>query len=386
MNTVLSSAQQIRVPPLLQQPFRLLFLCASLCASLEILVWALFLHLGLIPATALPPLLWHGHEMLYGFAAALMAGFMLTAVAEWTRLPTVTPVSLLILVMVWLAARIAFLLPAVIPYPVTAVVDCAFFPLLAVLIARPILRSRNRRNVFLIPLLLAFVLADILFHLAVTGVIRLTAYNTLVWVIDLLTVLMLVIGGRVIPFFTQRRLSGIEVRSYRWVNWSVNGGAALLVLLDIILPGSMVLAIVSLLVALLVLVRLSGWRSLKTWREPMLWVLHLGYLWLAIGLILRGVSLLTHDFPEITALHAITVGALGSLSIGMMTRVPLGHTGRLLTAGVPMTVAFGLVTLAAILRVSGVSSLWSIAGIVWTLAFAIYFIRFIPVHFGPRRT
>lgn len=362
-----------------------MFLGASLFASLDILAWALFLHLGLIPAASLSPLLWHGHEMLFGFAAALMAGFLLTAVADWTKLPVVTPVSLAGLAIVWLLGRIAFLLPALIPYPVAAVLDFAFFPLLALLVARPILQSRNRRNLFLIPLLLAFALADALFHLAVAGVIRLTAYQALIWVIDLLTVLMLVIGGRVIPFFTERRIAKAGVRSYRGINWCVNGGAVLLVLLDVVLPDSTALGIVSLLVAILALVRLLGWKPWKTWREPMLWVLHLGYLWLVIGLGLRGLALLAHAIPEITALHAIIVGALGSLSIGMMTRVPLGHTGRPLQAGPFMTTAFLLITAAAILRMIGYSGLLPLAGALWALAFAVYFIRFIPVHFGPAR-
>lgn len=385
MNSFAPSVPAASVPPIVQQPFRLLFLCAAMSASLGLFTWALFLHLGLLPATALPPLLWHGHEMLFGFAGALMAGFLLTAVANWTGLPTVTPLSLLLLVAVWLAARVAFLLPGRLPYAVSAILDCAFFPTLAVLVARPILKTRNRRNLFLIPLLLAFALADLLFHLNVAGLIRLPAYRVLLWTIDLLAVLMLAIGGRVIPFFTQRHLSGIALRNHHWINWSVNGGAALLVLLDIALPGSAALAIISLLVAALALLRLWGWRPLQTWREPMLWVLHLGYLWLAIGLMLRGIALLTHAFPEITALHAITVGALGSLAIGMMTRVALGHTGRTMAAGYFMTAAFVLVSVAAVLRLTGVPGLLPLAGTFWALAFAVYFIRFLLVMLAPRR-
>lgn len=371
-------------PPWLLQPFRLLFAGASLWASAGMSLWAGFLHLGWLPATTLSPLLWHGHEMLFGFGGALMAGFLLTAVANWTGMPTSTPPSLALLVALWLAARLAFLLPAL-PYAVSAALDCTFFPLLGALVARPLLQARDRRNLFLIPLLLALALADLLFHLAAAGRLRLPADRVLGWAIDLLTVLMLVIGGRIIPFFTTRRLSAVHPRRRRALDWSVNGGALLMALIDVAAPSSAWLGGASLLLAILVLLRLWGWQPWRSWREPMLWVLHLGYLWLAAGLGLRAVALLSGGLPEITALHALTVGALGSLAIGMMTRVGLGHTGRRLHAGNWMTAAFLLVQAAALLRVGADGNLLPLAASLWTLAFAIYFLRFLPVHFGPLR-
>ncbi|MGH8291853.1 MAG: NnrS family protein [Gammaproteobacteria bacterium] len=385
MNTLVPPARAVSVAPILQQPFRLLFLCAALSASLGIFTWALFLHLGWLPAASLTPLAWHGHEMLFGFAGALVAGFLLTAVAEWTRLATFTPTTLILLVVVWAAARVLFLLPAHVPYAVAAVVDCAFFPLLLLMVARPIIASRNRRNYFVVGLLSAFTLADVAFHLSVVHILSVSASRVLYWVIDLFAVLMLVIGGRVIPFFTSRRLGHVTVRRWRWLDWSVNGGAALLVVLDIVLPGSPALGVISFVVAALVLLRWWNWQPWKTGREPMLWVLHLGYLWLAAALALRGVALLTHAFPEITALHAITVGALGSLSIGMMTRVALGHTGRAMAAGPFMAAAFVLVSVAAVLRLIGAPGLLPTAGVLWALAFAIYFLRFLPVMFALRQ-
>lgn len=370
---------------LLQQPFRPFFLGAALVASLGMLVWVLFLHLGLLPPGSLPPLLWHGHEMLLGFAAALMAGFLLTAVSNWTGQPTTTPWSLGALSLLWLTARGAFLLPTVVPYTVAASLDAAFFPCLAIIVARPILHTRNRRNLFLIPLLSAFALADVLFHLAVAELLKIPPLHVLLWVIDLFVVLMLVIGGRVIPFFTERRLPQVRLQSRAWFNATVNGGAALVLLLDVALPGSKPLGVASLALACCVAVRLYGWRPWRTLREPMLWILHAGYLWLAIGLLLRGVALTAGWLPELTAVHALTVGALGSLAIGMMTRVAFGHTGRPLTAGWPMVLAFILVSFAAVLRVSGIAGLLPLAGTLWTAAFAIYFVRFLPVHLGPLR-
>lgn len=370
--------------PLLIQPFRLFFLGAALFATLGMLAWGLFLHLGILPAGALPALYWHGHEMLFGFASALMAGFMLTAVANWTGRAATQPTTLIVLAAVWLLARLLFLYPGNIPYALPATLDVLFFPLLALYLSLPIVAAHNWRNLFLIPLLLAFAILDLLFHLAVRGVIGIPPTRILAWVIDLLALLLLVMGGRVIPFFTSRRFPQVQVRRWRWLDWSVNAGAALVLVVDILWPASSVLAIVSLLVALLALVRLMAWRPYRGLTEPMLWVLYLGYLWLAVGLALRGVALLTGSLTEITALHAITAGALGSLSIGMMTRVPLGHTGQPLTAGKLMTVAFIAVNLAALLRVA-TPGLLSLAALLWALAFGIYLVRFVPVHTGRLR-
>ena len=369
--------------PLLLQPFRLMFMGSALVASVGVMMWAVFLHLGLFASAALPPLLWHGHEMLFGFAAALVGGFLLTAVPNWTGIPTTTPLTLAVLAALWLAARIAFLMPSV-PYAVTAVLDGAYFPLLAVLVGIPIVRKRDAWHFIVIALLLGLAVMDALFHLAVTGYLSLSTTRILEWVIDLLTVMMLVVGGRVIPFFTERRIAGLKVSRPPWVERLVNGGVLLVAVLDIALPGSVVVGVASLALALLAAIRLWGWHPWAVWREPMLWILHLGYLWLVVGLTLRGLALLTHALPEITALHAITTGALGSLSIGMMTRVPLGHTGRGIVAGKAMTTAFLLVNVAAVLRVSA-PHLLSAAGVLWATAFAIYFIRFLPVHLGPLR-
>lgn len=384
MNTLLYGIP-IMQTALLQQPFRLFFLGASLFASLGMLLWATFLHLGLLPASSLSPLLWHGHEMLFGFAGALVAGFLLTAVANWTGQATTTPLTLTLLIAIWLLARLGFLMPDTLPFSVTATLDCLFFPLLAVIIARPIVRTRNYRNLFVIGLVAAFALADLLFFLGDTGVINLAPTGTLIWMIDLLTVLMLAIGGRVIPFFTGRRLPNAQVYRNAWLDRGVNGGAALLVLLDIVTPGSTLLGAISLAVATLALIRVAGWRPWQTVRDPMLWILHLGYLWLIAGLTLRGLALLGGPLREITALHAITVGALGSLAIGMMLRVSQGHTGRVIKAGPVMATAFLLVSTATVLRLTGLSGMLPLAGTLWAVAFAMLFFKLLPIQFGPPR-
>lgn len=371
------------ISPLLVQPFRLMFMGAALVASVGIAMWSIFLHLGLLATATLPPILWHGHVMLFGFASALVGGFLLTAVANWTGLPTTTPLRLLALTTLWLCARLSFLMPHV-PYAVAATLDSAYYPLLAVFVGVPIIQKRDYKHLAVIVVLLGLAIFGILFHLSVVGVLSLSPNAILAWVIDLLTVMMLLVGGMIIPFFTERRVEGLQINRSWWIERAVGPVAALLVVLDIAMPGSIVLAIGSLFLAALVLVRLYGWRPWKVRREPMLWILHLGYLWIAAGLVMRGISILTGLFPEITALHAITTGALGSLAIGMMTRVLLGHTGRALVAGKAMSVAFVLVNVAALLRV-GAPALLPAAGLLWGTAFAIYFVRFLPIHFGVLR-
>ena len=349
------------------------------------LLWVIFLHLGAFPSTALPPLLWHGHEMLLGFGSALISGFLLTAVGNWTNRATTTPVSLLVLVMLWLAARIGFLASAWIPYDVTAIVDCAYFPYLTILVARPILATRDYPHISIVALLLAFAVCNALFHLSFASHIALSPDHVLISVIDLFATMMLVVGGRIIPFFTERRLANVSIYRSRWLSICVDAGAALLFFLDLSYPESKVLGYGSILIGAAAIFRLIGWKSWKTLQEPMLWILHAGYLWLGISLLLRGVALTVDFMPEITALHAVTVGALGALAIGMMTRVALGHTGRHLVAGRAMTTAFVLVLLAGIARTTGVNALLPVAGSLWSVAFGIYFFWSLPVHFGPLR-
>ncbi|MGH8505431.1 MAG: NnrS family protein [Stenotrophobium sp.] len=352
-------------------PFRPLFLCAAGFASLGMLIWGLFLHLGWRPAGALPPPLWHGHAMLFGFAGALIGGFLLTAAANWTGLRTTTPATLMLLVGLWLAARIAMFLPDEF-LDWAAGFDLAYLLLLALLVGRVLVRANNRRNLFVIGILLAYALFDLLFFAGARQRTPL-ATHALLLCVDLLTLLMLVIGGRVIPFFTGRRLPRLRLSERKSVNVAVNVGALLVLLADAVEIPAVPRGVLSLVLAVVASWRLLGWRGWACRGEPMLWVLHLGYLWLVIGLAIRGLGLAgAVDVPEIDALHGITVGALGTLSIGMMTRVAQGHSGADIRANRWLVMAFLLPSVAAVLRLAGGAPLWPAAATAWTLAFALY--------------
>ncbi|MDE2150387.1 MAG: NnrS family protein [Gammaproteobacteria bacterium] len=352
------------------QPFRPLFFAAAAFASLGMLAWGTFLHLGWLPESALPPLLWHGHEMLFGFAGALIGGFLLTAVANWTGRTPVGPRTLTLLVTAWLGARIALLTPA--PMWFAAACELGYLLGLVVAMAQVVMATQNRRNYFVIALLAVYAGLDISFFVGAAGDAAL-ASRALIWTVDWLTLLMLAIGGRVIPFFTVRRLPGIGAMDRRTPALAVNLGAALALVLDVAGASASLRGLWWLLLAAAALARMLHWRGWRSGGESMLWPLHLGYLWLAAGMALRGAALVgALARPETETLHAITVGALGTLSVAMMTRVTQGHSGATIAANRWLALAFLLPSAAALLRLSGQPALWPAAAVAWTLAYLIY--------------
>lgn len=377
-NTAMPS---ISLPGAIQRaplPFRPLFLCAGLFATLGMLTWGFFLHLGWSPSTTLPPIPWHAHAMLYGFGGALIGGFVLTASGHWTGMPTTTPLTLAIATALWLAARISLLLA--VPLWLGAAFDVAFLLLVTFMVTRVIVLTNNRRNLFLVAILLGYAALDVWFYVAAARSDFAQVTRALLVCVDLLTLLMLAIGGRVIPFFTGRKMPDLKMIQFKPLNVAVNAGAAVLLLLDLAGIDGVPRGACMLTLAALAFVRLLGWSGWATLREPMLWVLHLGYLWLVIGLVLRGLGLIgVWSQPEIETLHGITVGALGTLSLGMMTRVALGHSGREICANAALVFVFVLPTIAAILRLAMGSAGWTWAACAWILAFLIWLIVMTPV-------
>ena len=357
-------------PPL--HPFRPLFFCAALAASVGMLAWGAFLHYGWLPSAALQnPFYWHAHVMLFGFAGALVGGFLLTASANWTGIATTTRRSLWLLTATWVIARVLLLTP--LPFWVGALFDVGYLFGLVFLVGRVLWLSRNKRNAFLIGILLFYAGLDIAFYAGVLAGNPTVPTRALIGVVDLLMVLMLAIGGRVIPFFTGRKLAGHTMWVNKYVIFAVNGGGALVLLCGLAGAPALARGILMLVLATLAFVRLAGWRGWRTWREPMLWVLHLGYLWLAIGLAVRGVALVgITTMPEIDTLHGITVGALGTLSLAMMVRVAQGHSGVPIQSNAALTLMFVLPTLAAALRLCiNTPRGWVWAALAWFVAYAI---------------
>ncbi|WP_006747630.1 NnrS family protein [Thioalkalivibrio paradoxus] len=371
--------------------FRPFFLAAGWLAAAWVLIWVTFLLRGSPSLGSLHPILWHGHEMVFGLAAAVIAGFLLTAVQNWTGLTSTTPASLGVLFATWVLARLGFLFPDAIPLWLTSIADLAFFPLLAGMMARVLWRARNRNNYLLVPLLLAFAVLNLAIHLDLHGVrpgIGIPALHLTVYLVTLLLVFM---GGRVIPFFTERRLPDLGVRRWPVLDW-----ATLLVTLAI-LPGYLwlgrdpALAPLLLAAAALNLIRLLAWRPWGTLTVPLLWILHVSYFWIPVGFLLQGIHLLGAPVSWSIGIHALMVGAMGGLILGMMARVSLGHTGRPLEAPAVITVAFLLIVLAAAARVAMAvfpvaGWLLLLTGLLWSAAFALFALYSTPVLLAPRKT
>lgn len=370
-------------------PFRPLFFLAATFSALDMVLWALFLRSGWLPPSPLISPLWHGHEMLFGFGGALISGFLLTATANWTKRATTTPLTLAGLCILWLAARLSFLLNA--PLVLSTILDLAWIVVLLLMVTRVLVLSRNKRNYFVIALILSYGALDAAFlggALARTWV----ANSALVWAVDWFTILMLVIGGRIIPVFSRNKLPEIKPVVRKPLLMAVNIGAAIALLLSVSGADGVVRGAFWLLLALLALARLIDWHGWRSLREPMLWSLHLGYLWLVIGMALRGLALLgvlgeAWANPAIhNALHGITIGALGTLSISMMTRVAQGHTHVPIKANAWIAIMFLLPSVAAIVRLAGGAGAWPEAGFVWSIAYLMYLMAIGPLLVRGRVT
>lgn len=378
MSATASATLKQPAPPL--HPFRPLFFCAAMAASLGMLAWGAFLHFGWLPSAALTnPFYWHAHFMLFGFAGALVGGFLLTASANWTGIATTTRRGLWLLTATWVIARVLLLTP--LPFWIGALFDVGYLFGLVFLVGRVLWLSKNKRNAFLIFILLFYTGLDIAFYAGVLAGNGLVPSRALIGVVDLLMVLMLTIGGRVIPFFTGRKLSSHTTWTNKYLIFAVNGGGALVLLCDLYGAASHPRGVLMIVVAALAFVRLIGWRGWRTWREPMLWALHLGYLWLAIGLLVRGFALLgVYAMPEIDTLHGITVGALGTLSLAMMVRVAQGHSGVPIRSNAVLTIMFVLPSVAAILRLGvNLPNGWVGAALAWFVAYVIYLVAIGPL-------
>lgn len=373
---------------LFSAPFRIFFFAAAAWAIASLLVWVLWLVHGMqTDALQTTPFLWHGHTMLTGFAGAIIAGFLLTAGANWTGRRTVTPLALGVLFLFWLIGRAADVLP--VAGRIGFVTDAAFWLLVAGAMLRVVIVSRNWRNLGFAVLPLLFGAVDIAWHLDHLGLAEGIGRPALWAGIDLLTLIMGAMGGRIIPFFTGRRLPHAQPRNFPPLNLLANLSLILVLTGNLLFRGETPAAWLMLIAGLLLLARLAGWRSIATRREPMLWILHLGYAWLGAGLLLRAGAILGGGYSEAAALHAITVGALGSLGLGMLVRVALGHTGRAIAADRGITLAFILVTLAALIRLAPLLEFaprvaYAVSGCAWCLAFLLYLWKLVPVLARPR--
>ena len=318
-------------------------------------VWLAVLHGMGWEMAWLSPIQWHTHEMIFGFVAAALAGFLLTAVASWTGQRGFAGPPLMILVALWLGGRIAMAPGLGVPQSLAAIIDLAFLPGIAIAVTPSLVRARNLRNFPLVAFLLLLFCANLLFHrpdlatrLGIPGA-------TLA--LDAILLMVALVGGRVVPAFTanalRSRYSGARVAPFGWVDRGALAATVAVLVVDLATPAGQLAGALAVVACLLHAWRLLRWRGWLVRDMPIAWVLHLAYGWIPIGLGLKGLWILWQLPMAAGWLHALTAGAYASMILAVMTRAALGHTGRPLVAAKPIVAAYLLLTLAAAVRVFG---------------------------------
>ena len=381
-------------PTILQNSFRPFFIAAGFWATLAVPFWLLSYAGILVVPDNFDILLWHQHEMLYGFTSAAITGFILTAIPNWTGKLPIRGVHLGLLISLWILGRIGFLTTVTIGPLATAVFDLPFLIVLVLTITREIISGNNWRNIPVVILISVFALGNFLVHLQILNIIE-TAELGLRLSMFVLSVLVALIGGRIIPSFTRNWL--VKINSRVLPNqMGVFDKIALIALVIFVIaqiakPEHQATALLALFAGLLHSLRLMRWKGWMTFAEPLIWILHIAYAWLVIALVLIGLSGLSDFVPYTSAIHALTVGAFSTMILAVMTRASLGHTNRVLKATTGTTTVFILITFAAILRVyepflneSNNLVIW-ISGIVWTAAFALFSILYFPILTQARK-
>jgi uncharacterized protein involved in response to NO len=367
--------------PVLRLGFRPFYLLAAIFAAISVALWAAQ-YAGWLSGGYLSGPMGHAHEMLFGFTLAVVVGFLFTAVRNWTSLPTPTGAALAAIAALWVAARVLILTP----YGWAAAAANVAFPIAAAAgIAVPLYRSRNKRNYFFVGLLLLMAVAAAGVHMTQLGTLSLPGWLGIQMALDVVLFVMAVMGGRVIPMFTNNAIPGTKARRQPLVEKTALGSVIVLFAADVAqLPNAAQIAIL-LVAAGAHAVRLALWEPWKTLRTPLVWVLHAAYAWIVIHLALRALGLL-EIVPPSLATHALTIGAIGGLTIGMMTRTARGHTGRPLKADRWEVTCYVLVFVAALVRVlgplvapAGYLRTVELSAALWSAAYALYAVRYWPV-------
>lgn len=373
--------------------FRPFFLLAGAFAVVAVALWMYaYLQGWQRPPYGLTAMAWHGHEMIFGYALAVIAGFLLTAVRNWTQVPTLHGLALLLLCLLWLVGRIMPLFPHVFPLELAALADGLFLVLLMAAVAVPIVKARKWQNLIVVAVLAALLAAQALFFLGALGEwdegVRYGLYSGLY----LIVLLIFIIGRRVMPFFIERGVGyPVTVVNRAWLDITTPGLFVLFWLSDLVWPDSPAVALLAGLLCLLHGLRLSGWYTPGIWRRPLLWVLFLAYAWLVVGFALKAAVYLV-DSPPSLALHAFAYGGIGLMTLGMMARVAWGHTGRdIARPPALMSWAFALLFVGALIRVllplllPALYGSWMVLSqVLWIAAFMLFCYVYAPILVKPR--
>ena len=371
-----------------QSGFRPFFLLAPGMAALAAIGWIAVLRGAVVVRGPLAGVDLHVHEMVFGFIAAVIAGFLLTAVKNWTGRTPASPRVLGVLVAAYLIGRVAVVAEAAGAPRGVGAFELVFMPLLALLLARPIVLARDRRNAGVASIVALLAVADVLTHVAAWAGNMALATSMRAAALLLPCMLLAVIGGRVIPMFTRNVVieQGAAVRTPGAIDRLAIAAIAAVTLVAVVAPFASPMRAVEPFVALvagaLTLLRMRGWASARTLSTPILWILHVGYACLGLGLLLRGVTQLSPGLlVSSVATHVLSIGAIATLCLGMMTRVALGHTGRLLAVPRPAVAGYVALMVALVLRVAAAwrGALLDAAAVSFALAFVLFLASYLTV-------
>lgn len=372
---------------LLSMGFRPFFLLGSLAAVYLGTFWLLFLH-GIVIPKGINPMAWHAHEMLHGFAAAILAGFLLTASSNWTRTRGLHGPALGLLVVIWLLARVSFVFLWFSGPSLLVWISPVFCLGLLVALAPKLIKARQWHNVGLVGWVAVLAIADGLYAWSHTGAVSGLDFKANLMALNGFIIILCILGGRVIPFFTGNKFPGLGVRRDPVAEWLSLAALALLALCDLGSKQPECGGVMAMIAAIAVLARMRHWHSVETRSQPILWILHLGYLFIPLGLFTRSLTLNFANFPQSAWIHVLTVGALSTLILAMITRVSLGHTGRMIHASRLTVMAYAAILMALLLRVTAV---WWLnphvrdASMLFFIgAFAIFVVQYTPILTAPR--
>lgn len=388
MINIVDRAVEERIPPILRLGFRPFFLLGSIYAIIAIVIWVWAFRHGQPTALNVPALWWHVHEMLFGFAMAIVAGFVLTAVQNWTGVKGTNDKRLAIIVGLWLLPRLLFWTPA--PLWLIASIEALFLATVAFEIGFRVFQTKGWRNLFFVPLFVLALIANFASYATIKGLPPFPAsavWQAMLWWFVLL---LSVMGTRVIPFFTARKFDFEKAQPQLWLDIAANLPIGLLFILSFFpLAAADLSASLMVFAGLAQLVRFVRWKPHLTLSEPLVWSLHTAYLCIPVMLLIRGLS--NDAFINHTMIHLFAVGSIGGLILAMIARVTMGHTGRQIYKGPRMWPAFLAIFLAAIVRSIGVViwpehtlSLISLTALLWCAAFSLYVFHFGLMLCKPR--
>ncbi|BCZ84980.1 hypothetical protein PTKU64_86550 [Paraburkholderia terrae] len=368
---------------MLRLGFRPFYLGGALFGVIAIALWLIGLrgHLMADSSPAMNGVLWHAHEMIFGFVAAIVVGFLLTAVRAWTTLETSRGAPLAGLWLLWGAGRVVVWSG---PELIAAVIDCAFLPVVAIVLLRVLITARNRHNIFLPVALGMFGLLNVCFHWWAWQGRPDLAIRASYGAIGLAVMFVTVIAGRVVPIFTTNTIPGFQMTRWKMVEKLAVPTVILAFVADATDAAPWFIVACACAAATVHGIRIAGWHSWRVGPRPILWILHVAYAWMPIGFALLALAAVG-AVPHSLAIHALTVGAIGCAIIAMITRTALGHTGRQLIAGRAEIASYWLMIAAAVARVfgpwfaSGATAVWiDMAGICWSAAFIAYLVKYVP--------